>query len=285
MVPLPEERKFPYDKEADRKSTLAIVISHAFSDNPDGGGVLLPPLKEEFKKNEKWWRENVHYPWHGAAVEYETVGLEYHPLATIYRLIGTMKYKLKPALADVVQYAILPFEKDYEEEGKKWKESHFTEIREYLKRDTFTRLKSLDEFLKDENKMKAFQREIEYDLKDSGVPEEHAKMLADLAPIFVKASKAWAEITKRAWKDMQKRGEKISPYKAAEKMFIHDPDPLGYVDLYAKPEEIEAIHQAHVAVYHLLPRMFKEKSGVKDLLDEERAKGLEEDVLKTIRRR
>ncbi len=109
-------------------------------------------------------------------------------------------------------------------------------------------------------------------------------MLADLAPIFVKASKAWAEITKRAWKDMVKRGERISPYEAARKMYLEDPDPLSYFDLYAKPEEIEAIHQAHVALYHLLPRIFKEKSGVKDYLDEERAKQLEEEVLKIIRR-
>ncbi|WP_297501379.1 hypothetical protein [Thermococcus sp.] len=101
-----------------------------------------------------------------------------------------------------------------------------------MNEDSLTRLKSLDEFLQNKEKMKRFQYELKDELKRfSGIPEEHAKMLADLAPVFVKASKAWAEITKRAWEDMQKRGERISPYEAVEKMFIYDPDPLGYLDL------------------------------------------------------
>ena len=124
MVPFPAERKFPLDREARGKSMRAIRISHEFSYNPDGGGVLLPPLKDEYKKNRGWWKKNVHYPWEGTSVEDEAVGLEYHPLTTIYRLIGTMKYKLPSYKADVIQYAILPFEKDYEEEAKKkWRDS------------------------------------------------------------------------------------------------------------------------------------------------------------------
>ncbi len=228
--------------------------------------------------------KNVHYPWEGTSVEDEAVGLEYHPITTMYRLIGVMKYKLNPRAADVIKYTILPFEKDYEEDAKKWRESPITEIREFVNNDTLTRLKSLDEFLQNKEKMKEFQAKLEYHLKRSGIPEEHAKMLADLAPVFMKASKAWAEITKRAWEDMRRRGEKLSPYEAAEKMYVDDPDPLGYLDLYAKPEEIEAIHQAHVALYHLIPRIFKEKSGVKDYIDEERAKQLEEEVLLIVRR-
>ena len=62
MVPFPAERKFPLDREARGKSAEAVSVSIDFSHNPDGGGVLLPPLKDEYKKNRVWWRENVHYP-------------------------------------------------------------------------------------------------------------------------------------------------------------------------------------------------------------------------------
>ncbi len=65
MVPFPEERKFPLDREARGKSMRAIRISHEFSYNPDGGGVLLPPLKDEYKKNRGWWKKT--FTTHGKA--------------------------------------------------------------------------------------------------------------------------------------------------------------------------------------------------------------------------
>ncbi|WP_297523108.1 hypothetical protein, partial [Thermococcus sp.] len=272
MVPFPEERRFAYDTAAGEKSSRATYTSIEFDRNPDGGGTLLPPLKEKFKEDYRWWLKNVHYAWKGPPVEDEEDGLDYHLITTAYRLLGTMKYKLHPKLADVMQFSTMPFVKDYREEGERiMKNLKGTVYERFLKNDPKVRVKSLDELLEDEEKMKKFQNMIKRLYIKWGVPREHAEMLADLAPIFVKASKAWAEITKRAWKDMVKRGEKLSPYEAAEKMYLKDPDPLSYFDLYAKPEEIEAIHQAHVALYHLLPRMFKEKSGVMDYLDEERA--------------
>ncbi len=284
-MPFPEERRFAYDTAAGKKSSRATYTSIEFDRNPDGGGTLLPPLKEKFKEDYRWWLKNVHYAWEGPPVEDEEDGLDYHLITTAYRLLGTMKYKLKPGVADAVRWAIAPVEKDYTEEGERiMKNLKGTVYERFLKNDVLTRVKSLDELLEDEEKMKKFQQLIKRNFLEEGVPREHAEMLADLAPIFVKASKAWAEITKRAWKDMVKRGEKLSPYEAAEKMYLKDPDPLSYFDLYAKPEEIEAIHQAHVALYHLLPRMFKEKSGVMDYLDEERAKQLEEEVLPIVRR-
>ncbi len=285
MVPFPEERMFPYDTKEGEKRSRARNVSIAFDRNPDGGGTLLPPLKDKFKEDRKWWLDNVHYAWKGPPVESEKDGLDYHLITTAYRLLGTMKYKLEPYAADAVRWAIAPVKKNYTKEGRQiMEELKGTVYEKFLRNDTLTRVKSLDELLEDENKMKRFQQLIKRRYRDKGVPEEHAEMLADLAPIFVKASKAWAEITKRAWKDMVKRGEWISPYEAIRKMYLEDPDPLSYFDLYAKPEEIEAIHQAHVALYHLIPRIFKEKSGVMDYLDEERAKQLEEEVLPIVRR-
>ncbi len=284
-MPFPEERRFAYDTAAGKKSSRAINISIEFDRNPDGGGTLLPPLKEKFKEDYRWWLKNVHYAWKGPPVEDEEDGLDYHLITTAYRLLGTMKYKLKPNQADAIWWAIYPFVKDYREDGRRiMKNLKGTVYERFLKNDPKVRVKSLDELLEDEEKMKKFQQLIRSYYRGKGVPREHAEMLADLAPVFVKASKAWAEITKRAWKDMVKRGEKLSPYEAVKKMYLEDPDPLSYFDLYAKPEEIEAIHQAHVALYHLLPRMFKEKSGVMDYLDEERAKRLEEEVLPIVRR-
>jgi hypothetical protein len=192
VVPFLPEKDFPEPKDlAEWKERKANHASNVFAENPDGV-VLLPPLKEKFKKDWNWWRINVHYPWTGQPVLKEKEGVAYHFLGTAYRLIGTMKYKLDWKRANQLLWAaIFRGEKSLEKEAKKWEGTIYEKE---AKEDSQVRLMKIDEIEKNLGKTKEDLIDM---AKYHGIPENHAEALADLLPVFIDASKAFANIVNR----------------------------------------------------------------------------------------
>jgi hypothetical protein len=164
-------------------------------------------------------------------------------------------------------------EKDMRVEAKRWERSIY---KDEVKKDSKRRQMSIEEI---EKNIEEAKRSIIFLATYHGIPENHAEALADLLPVFINASKAFANIVDRVAREKGK-----SPYDMAVEMFVKDPDPKGYLDLYAEPGEIEKIHKGQVALYFLMPRISEKKSGVEEFLDSERARQLEEEVKEILRR-
>ena len=271
MVPFPDE----YGLEASRDASAKAVGTIARC-CPDWHGLVMPPLREDAKRDTDFWYR-VYWPDPHSAENNE----ERWKIAALRVMMGTLlakKYGTDKIATRAPTTAAL--------KHTMWKPEHW-DTHAYGKLDEIDLKKALEGA---EEYMKTWQ---EY------YPPEAIEDYKKLFPVALEAAKAVGKMMHRWTYDTYRREH---PYDIAEPDTVwfgtdlleaaaegKGPTPHQYIPNYLTKEEIEKIHVAQRVLAELLGLhsrvMFEKgrKSGVDMFLDEKRIEELEQEVQRILR--
>jgi len=268
MVPIPDKlsnaRTGRPSRHTDEAATLRICC-------PDWHGLVLPPLKEAAKKDRKNIWYDVYKPDYTAA-EKEQDRWSYGALNVMMRTLIKKKYDPGHWLyvSRPVDVALRHVKKEDKEiyTGKPfWVYKDFDEI------DVKKALRDVEAWMR---------------ANPDKFPPEAIEDFKKLFPVAVEAAKPIGKFMKvladKAREEMKRRGDpNYTPADYLRDMVKEQGiPPQLHLPNYLTQEEIEKIHLAHRLLYELLGMharvMFEKKSGMEELLGEERVRELEEEV-------
>lgn len=248
MVPFPEG----VDPESRGWASLAQKKLH---ENPDGHGLLTPPMREEIKKSRLISKATNPVITDKAISSRAAVE---HGIARYYlRLISHGLGGGNP-LGDMAMRRI---------------------ERRAKKKDYYgTYLYPISEMLKDEEIPK-IQEEIRNAWKGD-VPPDDLEKAVNIVPDIIKVAKILGDVIDKHHK-VNKKG--LTAYHAFID-FINHPTPARLVKTLAdNPQEaLEAIYKLHVKLYHLLPEFFERESGIEHMIPASRREQIRQEALREL---
>ena len=223
--------------------------------NPDGHGLLTPPMREEIKKSMIIGRATNPVITDKAISSRAAVE---HGIARYYlRLISHGLGGGNP-LGDMAMRRI---------------------ERRAKKKDYYgTYLYPISEMLKDEEIPK-IQEEIRNAWKGD-VPPDDLEKAVNIVPDIIKVAKILGDVIDKHHK-VNKKG--LTAYHAFID-FINHPTPARLVKTLAdNPQEaLEAIYKLHVKLYHLLPEFFERESGIEHMIPASRREQIRQEALREL---
>jgi len=241
---------------------------------PDWHGLVMPPLKEPVKKDWNIWG-NV-YESESRAAKTPEDKWSYAALNVMMRTLLQKKYNPEHWV-----YVTSPVKAALDHITKE-------EIRKGLLKDR--KIKVYDNLDKINIRRALRDAELWMRADPEHYPPEAIEDFKKLFPVAVEAAKPIGKFMA----EMEKKAKERSRSLKGEKGFYYTlPDylmelgekgitPHIYLPNYLTQEEIEKIHLAHRLLYELLGMharvMFEKKSGMEELLGEERVRELEEEV-------
>ncbi|WP_099210926.1 hypothetical protein [Thermococcus henrietii] len=268
MVPVPDKL---YNKRVGRPSEHIHEGDALATCCPDWHGLVLPPLKEAAKKDWRGIWGDVYSPDYTAA-EKEQDRWSYAALNVMMRTLLKKKYDPGHWL-----YVSRPVDEALRHVKK--------EDKEIYSGKPFWVYKDFDEI-----DVKKALRDVEAWMRANPdkFPPEAIEDFKKLFPVAVEAAKPIGKFMKvlaeKAREEMKRRGNpRYTPADYLRDMVKEQGiPPQLHLPNYLTQEEIEKIHLAHRLLYELLGMharvMFEKKSGMEELLGEERVRELEEEV-------
>ena len=228
MVPFPDG----FDPES---IGWALRARGALRQNPDGHGLLTPPMREEIKKSGPIGSAVLEAPITDKAIS-SRAAVE-HGIARYYFRLISHGLGHHNALGDIAMMNI---------EQRVRKKDYYG-----------TYLYPISEMLKDEEIPK-IQEEIRKDWRRH-IPPDDLEKAVNIVPDIIKVTKILGDVIDKHHK-VNKKG--LTAYHAFID-FINHPTPARLVKTLAdNPQEaLEAIYKLHVKLYHLLPEFFEKESG------------------------